>query len=301
MTMNLIETEIAKRDPVARESCRLFHGRGQCFPGYEDLLIDWFSPVVLITLYRRRDPLWLENLVELLTFKLGDLQAVVLQERFLKGAPSRILFGALPTEVYAVEAGLRYCLRLHEAQNIGFFADMSKGRSLVRERASGKKILNLFAYSCSFSVAAIAGGAAQVINLDMNRSALDLGRLNHQINNLDLRKASFLQLEIFRSFSRLRKIAPFDLVICDPPAEQGKNFQAERDWPKLVRKLPVLIKAGGEFLACLSSPHLRPAYLRELFTELCPQACLLQTIQADRNFPESDPERGLNLLHYRIG
>ena len=167
------------RDGGAR---RLFHGRGRCFPGYEDLVIDWYSPVVLVMLYRVREERWLRLLVGQLKAALPDLAAVVLQERHLPGAPSRLLFGSLPDEVDALEDGLRYRLRLMNAQNIGFFPDMKEGRGFVRHGAAGAKVLNLFAYSCSFSVAALAGGARSVVNVDMSRSALELGRLNHLIN-----------------------------------------------------------------------------------------------------------------------
>ncbi len=298
--MDVIRLELRKKNIHGNESRRLFHGRGHCFPGYEDLLIDWFKPVVLVTLYRQRDEVWLSQLVTLLRAELANVEAVVLQERYLRNSPSRIQYGQLPKEVNAVEHGLIYRLRLNSAQNIGFFPDMAHGRTLVREIGKGKKILNLFAYTCSFSVVAVSSGATQVVNLDMNRGALELGRLNHRLNDLDLRKASFLTLELFRSFSRLRKLAPFDVIICDPPTDQGSHFLAQRDWPKLVRKLPSLLNPGGEFLACLSSPHLMPDKIQQLFVALCPHAKLLQISSPGEDFPEIDPAKGTNLLHYKL-
>ncbi|SEA13867.1 23S rRNA (cytosine1962-C5)-methyltransferase [Desulfuromusa kysingii] len=296
--MHFIETEVRKNftdDDVHR----LFHGRGHCFPGYEDLLIDWFSPVVFITLYRQRDELWLTQLANLLRSIIVETEGIILQERFLKGSPSRILSGRIPAEVNALEAGLKYRLRLNGSQNIGFFPDMFQGRRLVETLAANKTVLNLFAYSCSFSVAAIAAGAKHVVNLDMNRGALDLGRINHQINDLDLRKASFMPLELFRSFSKLKKLAPFDVIICDPPADQGRNFQPQRDWPKLIRKLPTLSQSGGDILICASSPHLFPGYLQQLMLELFPQAELFNILHAGEEFPELDQEKGLSILHYK--
>jgi len=298
--MNLIKTEIGKRKNIGQESCRLFHGRGHCFPGYEDLVIDWFQPVVLVTLYRQRDEVWLALLVALLHSQFVDIEAIILQERYLWGSPSRILSGELPEEVNAVEAGLSYRLRLNGAQNIGFFPDMAQGRALLREIGKGKKILNLFSYTCSFSVAGISAGATQVVNLDMNRGALELGRINHHLNGLDLRKVSFLPIELFRSFSRLRKLAPFDLIICDPPAGQGDHFLAQRDWPRLVRKLPSLLNSGGELLACLSSPYLSSDKIRQLFVDLSPRAKLLQIIDSGGDFPEINQDKGMKLLHYQI-
>lgn len=298
--MKSIQTEINRKDFIGNNSRRLFHGRGHCFPGYEDIVIDWFRPVVLVTLYKQRDEVWLEQLVVMLRSQIATLEAVILQKRYFRDSPSHILFGELPPDINAVESGLNYRLRLNSAQNIGFFIDMAQGRDLVKKISVEKKVLNLFSYSCGFSVAALAAGASQVVNLDMNRGALELGRLNHRINNLDLRKVSFLQLELFRSFSKLRKLAPFDLIICDPPAEQGSNFLPQRDWSKLVRKLPELLKPEGEILICLSCPYLSSDFIQPLFKEFHPQSKLLQTLYSGDDFPEISIDKGLNILHYRF-
>ena len=298
--MQVVYQEIQQHLPTGDESRRLFHGRGHCFPGYEDLLIDWFKPILLITLYRSREKSWLAELVELLRAEFPAAEAVLLQERFIFTAPTRLLWGNPPVTVDALEAGLRYRLRLTTAKNIGFFLDMARGRELVRNSAKDKRVLNLFAYSCGFSVAALAGGAMQVVNLDMNRGALDLGCLNHQINQLDLRQASFLPLELFRSFNRLKRLAPFDLIICDPPAEQGKSFKAERDWSKLLRKLPALLAPGGEILACLNAPYLPPDFLQRKFSELLPDARLQTRIESGDDFPEQTPDKGVWIFHYLI-
>ena len=297
--MQSVINEISKRLPLSSESRRLFHGRGHCFPSYEDLQVDWFSPVVLVSLYAPRAESWLQQLVTELRKVITGLETVVLQERYLPNGPVRVLAGTLPERVDAIESVLRY--RLGKAQNIGFFPDMAIGRDLVRQLAAGKKVLNLFAYSCSFSVAALNGGASQVVNLDMNRGALDLGRLNHQLNQPDLRKVSFLPVELFRSFSKLNKLGPFDLVICDPPAYQGKSFKAERDWPKLLRKLPGLLAEKAEVVACLNGPHLSPDFLTTLFTELLPEMQLQNQMLPGEDFPEAEAHRGVWVFHYRKG
>ncbi|MDH3999011.1 MAG: class I SAM-dependent methyltransferase [Desulfuromonadales bacterium] len=298
--MQPIAKEITPHLPQAGEARRLFHGRGHCFAGYEDVVIDAYPPLIMVILYRRREEEWLRQLTELLLALPQPPQAILLQERFLPNAPSRLLHGELPEPLDAIEDGLRYRLRLGEAQNVGFFPDMAVGRKLVREMAQGKRMLNLFAYSCSFSVAALHGGAKQVVNLDMNRGALELGRLNHQLNDLDLRKASFMPLEFFRSVSKLRKLGPFDLIICDPPASQGKSFTAKQHWPKLTRSLAKLLAPGGEVLACLNAPDLGGAYLEALFAQELPQAQLLESYLPGADFPEANPDNGLLLQHYRL-
>lgn len=299
--MDIIAQEIIRHLPQAGESRRLFHGRGHCFGGLEDLVIDYYPPVVLVILYRERPQDWLRKLTDLLLSTLPVAPpCILLQERFRPGAPSRVLQGELPAEVEAREDGLRYRLRLGDAQNVGFFPDMAVGRRLLRKLARDKRVLNLFAYSCSFSVAALAGGAEQVVNLDMNRGALDLGKLNHRLNNIDLRRASFLPMELFRSFGRLRRCGPFDLVICDPPASQGQSFTAARHWPKLIRRLPELLAVQGQILACLSTPTMTNSQLQQMFAELLPAAHLDECHAADSDFPEADSEQGTTVLHYRL-
>ena len=299
--MQIIRDEIVRHLSRSGEARRLFHGRGHCFAGYNDLVIDSLPPVIMVTLHEQRPQAWLDELTRLLDTTLPDKpEAIFLQERFLPGEPGRLLRGSLPDEPVAMEAGFCYRLRLGEARNIGFFPDMAVGRKLVRERSTGKKVLNLFAYSCGFSVAALAGGASQVVNLDMNRGALELGKLNHRLNQIELRRASFLPLEFFRSLGKLRKLGPFDLVICDPPASQGKSFTAEQHWPKLVRSLAALTAPGGEVLACLNSPRHGPDYLDELFAAYLPAAKKLGLFTPGEDFPEAEVSGGVTLHLYRL-
>jgi len=299
--MQIVRDEITRHLSNSSEARRLFHGRGHCFAGYNDLVVDSFPPVVMVTLYEKRPQTWLDELVQMLDTTLPDrAKAIFLQERFLHDNPGRLLRGSLPDNPVAVEANLAYRLRLGEARNIGFFPDMEVGRKLIRERSTGKTVLNLFAYSCGFSVVALAGGASQVVNLDMNRGALELGKLNHRLNDIELRRASFLPLELFRSLGRLRKLGPFDLVICDPPASQGKSFTAEQHWPKLVRSLPALTAPGGEVLACLNSPRHGPDFLDELFARYIPGVERLGLFTPGEDFPEADVSCGVTLHLYRL-
>ncbi len=296
--MQIVKTEIAAHLPRDGEARRMFHGRGRMFPGYQDLLIDSYGSLLWVTLFAERQTDWLTQLGELLRCVRPDVECIAVQRRDLPQAPLEFLHGELPVQAQAQEAGLNYLLRPQVGQNIGFFIDMATGRALVAEQAVGKKVLNLFAYSCSFSVAALNAGAHQVINVDMNRGALELGRKNHLHNNLDMRSAAFLALEIFRSISRLRKLGPFDLIICDPPFSQGKSFTAETHWPKLVARLGQLLAPGGEVIACLNAPHMSSLNLREIFATQLPTVREQSCIGAGDDFPEADQARGLSIQHF---
>ncbi|MDX2480423.1 MAG: class I SAM-dependent methyltransferase, partial [Desulfuromusa sp.] len=137
--MQVVSSELQRRLPVTSESRRLFHGRGHCFPGYEDLLIDWFCPVVLISLYAPRNQQWLQTLLALLQKEIPGATALLLQERFLLNGSVRLLAGERPQNVDVMESGLSYRLRLGQAQNIGFFPDMKDGRALVKTLAAKRK------------------------------------------------------------------------------------------------------------------------------------------------------------------
>ncbi|NIQ95820.1 MAG: methyltransferase, partial [Desulfuromonadales bacterium] len=91
---------------------------------------------------------------------------------------SSVIFGTVPDRLTITESGLSYVVEPLARQNTGFFLDMKTGRQLVREIARNKRVLNLFAYTCAFSVAAVAGGARRVVNLDMNRNLLEKGKAN---------------------------------------------------------------------------------------------------------------------------
>ena len=298
--MHILHPEIIRHLPHNGQARRLFHGRGRTFPGYQDLLIDSYGSLIWVTLFAERQPDWLAQLCVLLRTLLPDAACIAVQRRDLPQAPIEYLYGELPAQPQACEAGLNYLLRPEVGQNIGFFIDMAAGRALVAKQAAGKKVLNLFAYSCSFSVAALAAGAKQVVNVDMNRGALELGRKNHQLNGLDMRSATFLPLEIFRSISRLRRLGPFDLIVCDPPFSQGKSFTAESHWPKLVARLESLLAPGGEIIACLNAPQMAASQLREIFATQLPVARELACIDAGPDFPEADPERGLSIQHFSM-
>ncbi len=109
---------------------------------------------------------------------------------------------------------------------------MKKGRQFVYENAKDKKVLNLFSYTCSFSVCASKGEAKEIVNIDMAKNALNTGRLNHQKNNLDTKNVKFLPHNILKSWGKIKKSGPYDIIIIDPPSFQKGSFAATKDYEK---------------------------------------------------------------------
>ncbi|MES2817411.1 MAG: class I SAM-dependent methyltransferase [Pseudomonadota bacterium] len=285
------------------EARRLFHGRGQCWPGLEQITVDWLQGVLLVTLFREPAATELEGLKQLLlaltrspVWQQRQVQCLLLQHRYRPDSPSEWLFGAVEEHWLITEHGLRFKLDLGKQQNCGLFLDMRHGRQWVRAQARGKRVLNLFAYTCGFSVAAIAGGAEQVVNLDMAKATLSRGRDNHRLNQHDLGRVSFLGHELFKSWSKVRKLGPYDLIIIDPPSFQKGSFVLTQDYQKVLRRLPELLTERGSVLACFNDPALGPDFLIEGVAREAPGLRFVQRLDNPPEFADSDPKAGLKAL-----
>ena len=283
------------------DSYRVFHGRGRTFPELEFITVDFFQPAILITLFSEPPVHWLDRLIAEIYPLFDTANSVLLvQHRYLPQAPSDIIFGELPDPVFARRGNSLFNLHLAQQQNSGYFLDMESGREWIEQHATGKRVLNLFAYTCAFSVVAIAAGAEKVVNVDMSSAALNLGRANHQLNHLAKNKSEFVAENILKSWSRVKKPGPYDLVIIDPPSYQKGSFIAEKDYAKVIRRLPELMPEGGLVLACLNAPELSEGFLKQQFVEQCPQAIFVERVKPHADFPDIDPEQQLKLLVYQV-
>jgi 23S rRNA (cytosine1962-C5)-methyltransferase len=207
--------------------------------------------------------------------------------------------GSVPEPHVVSEDGARFRVHLLRGLNHGFFLDMAEGRRWVRRRwRRGRgKVLNLFAYTCAFSVVALQAGAGQVVNVDMSRRRA----LHRQAQPPAQRAgsgASFLPHDIFASWGKITRSGPYDLVILDPPSYQKGSFVAEKDYARLVRRLPDLLAPGGQALLCLNSPKLGADFLHGLMAEHAP-AMLRRAPANPPAFADVAPERALKVLVYR--
>lgn len=302
----LFQHLLAALSPAPAETRRLFHGRGRCWPGLEQLTADWLQGVLLVTLFKEPQPEELEALRRTLgqlttapAWAASQSRHLVLQHRYRPDSACEWLSGE-PLETWdIVENGLRFRLDLGRNQNTGLFLDMRLGRRWVQEQAAGRRVLNLFAYTCGFSVAAIAGGASQVVNLDMARGPLNRGRDNHRLNGHDLGRVSFLGHELFKSWGKLRKLGPYDLVIVDPPSFQKGSFVLTQDYRRILRRLPELLVPGGTLLACINDPAIGPDFLLEETAREAPSLHFAERLENPPEFPDVDPAAGLKALLFR--
>ena len=132
----------------------------------------------------------------------------------------------------------------------------------------------------------------------MNRKALAIGKQNHRDNELDVQRVTMLAHDVFKSFGKLRRLGPYQLIVIDPPTDQGRSFEALRSWPRLLRRLPEMLAPGGDVVACLNSPRLTSAFLIDLFAAHLPGVELQGRCPPHPNFPDRDEEGGLKVLHF---
>lgn len=282
------------------ETRRLFHGRGRCWPGLEQLTVDWLQGVLLVSLFKEPEPAQLEALEHLLRTQFSAY-TVALQHRYLPQSTTEWLSGNPVDELTITEGGLRYLIDLGKKQNSGLFLDMRYGRNWVREQAEGQRVLNLFAYTCGFSVAAIEGGADHVVNLDMARGALSRGRDNHRLNGHDLSKVTFLGHDLFKSWAKVTNSGPYDLVIIDPPSFQKGSFLLTKDYQRVLRRLPDLLTSQGTVLACMNDPAFGEDFLIDGVTREAPALRFVERLANPPEFPDIDAQSGLKALVFRQG
>jgi 23S rRNA (cytosine1962-C5)-methyltransferase len=282
------------------EAKRIFHGRGKKFAEYEFFNIDYFPPYIQIIAYRELDSILLHKTVKYLREMIGDrLQGIILQKRYLELAPFEVLVGNVPSEVQVVVEGLNYLLKFSQNQNTGFFLDMKMGREFLIKNSKNKRVLNLFSYTCVLSVVAIKNGASKVTNFDMSKGAINRGILNHKLNQIPLGMVKFFSHDIFKSFGRIKKDGPYDLIIIDPPSDHGNHFNLDRDYPKILRRIEDWSTDETILMTCLNSPHKSYAYLKSLVFENTTKFEFVESFGFPSFFEETNPDHGLKIIIWR--
>jgi 23S rRNA G2069 N7-methylase RlmK/C1962 C5-methylase RlmI len=153
------------------------------------------------------------------------------------------------------EGGLQFKINLTDYLDTGLFLDRRILRSRVRDTAAGKRVLNLFAYTCSFSVYAASGGAAAVDSVDLSNTYLDWGRENFALNGLGRRpEFRFIRADA-RSFlaGAVRARRHWDLIILDPPTFSNSKMMEgtldiKRDHGTLLDQCLTLLNPGGTLI-----------------------------------------------------
>ncbi len=275
---------------------RLFHGRGKCFSGFEDIIIDSIDTTLLVQSYKEIG--YKEELLGALLEFMQNSRHKNLIYKSRYDNKLEVISGELEESLFAIEDGIKYSLDLSN-QNIGYFGDMRNGRAYVKSIAKDKRVLNLFAYTCGFSLAAKSGGAKEVINVDMSKGVLAVGNRNHAINGLNS-SVKFWKLNILKSFPKIERAAAFDIVVIDPPTFQRGSFSVEEDYAKIVKRLPKIVAKGGIVVSALNAPYLDYNFLNSIYSDFT-NFTKIKELEQVKEYCNKNPKEGLKIAIYRNG
>ncbi|MBK8823116.1 MAG: class I SAM-dependent methyltransferase [Anaerolineales bacterium] len=256
---SLLEKALTSRasliDPKHETAFRLFNGFSE---GCPDLVIDIYASTAVVHNYAN-DPeqgaLLVQEAQQFLTTSLPWLRAGIIKTR--NGAThedkcGKILFG---TEVdrKIKEHDIWYAINLTLNRDSSLYLDTRNLRKWLLENLKDKSVMNTFAYTGSFGVAARKGGASQVVQIDLSRDFLNLAKDSYTLNGLPIQKGSFIPRDFFEQVGNMKREKKFfDCVIIDPPffstTTKGKVDQ-EHESARLINKVRPLINDGGYLVA----------------------------------------------------
>ncbi len=270
----LTSLALDRRAPLAADTgttiYRLVNGAADGLPG---LTLDRYGDVLIASLYDQGLTPSFAGLADStgaasVYVKYRPRQASRLSDAELQRlAPAEPVSGPPQPEVIAHEDGLAYIIRPGEGLSVGLFPDMREGRGRVRAWARGARVLNTFAYTCGFGVAALAGGATRVLNLDLSKGVLAWGQENYRANGFSSDPHDFVYGDVFDWLGRLaRRGEQFELVILDPPGfsrTKTRRFVAAQDYDELVALAARVAAPGGLLYACCNVAELPRRAFRE--------------------------------------
>jgi 23S rRNA (cytosine1962-C5)-methyltransferase len=224
------------------------------------LAIDRYADWLHVQVFEKKRPLEAEDLQhirEQLARSLEvPLQQIVLKHRRRQRGLEQYEKLAEETSSFTVsERGLLFEVNLTSYLDTGLFLDHRDTRQMVRERARDRDFLNLFAYTGSFTVYAVAGGARRSVTVDMSKTYQAWSRRNLAHNGLeDPERHRFVQSDVLSFLERMRvERALFDLIVLDPPSFSNSKrmdgtFDVQRDQVELLTATLDLLAPGGELL-----------------------------------------------------
>ena len=195
---------------------RLINAEGDELPG---LVIDVYNDIVVIQSHTIGMHLIKKDLVQILQNLFPAGQSIFDKSADTMGKDSGIENGLLhgdKTETVITENGIKFYVNVSEGQKTGFFLDQRDNRQLLGSYASGKKVLNTFAYSGGFSMYALKSNAELVHSVDSSKKAADWAAKNVSLNYDNSAPHEFFPTDVFQFLKASDQ--KYDLIILDPPA-----------------------------------------------------------------------------------
>lgn len=246
-----LEQAVALRRRLALPSdgVRLVHGESDGLPGF---VVDCYGKTLVAQFLSAGAERWKKMLADGLLevtgldrlYERSDANA-----RRLEGLPEATgwLRGDGPTELTITEHDWRFGLDIATGHKTGFYLDQRESRRRFAEwvrRLGAQRVLNCYCYTGGFTVAALAGGAAEVTSIDSSGPALERARANLALNGFDTGRAEFIDADVNASLRRFGDAGRvFDAIVLDPPklaptvAHAERAARAYKDINRLALKL----------------------------------------------------------------
>ena len=276
---HLLEKALASRallvDSKHESAFRLFNGFTE---GCPELIIDLYASTVVIHNYAD-DPAQgiplVQEAQQFLVTSLAWLRAGIVKTR--NGATQdekrgKLLFG---TEVdhKIKEHDVWYAIDLTLNRDASLYLDTRNLRKWIIENLKGKTVLNAFAYTGSFGVAALKGGASRVVQMDLNREFLNIAKTSYALNGFPIQKGDFIARDFFEQVSSMKRTNNlFDCILIDPPffstTSRGKVDQVHES-ARLINKVRPLIKDGGYLVAINNAVFVSGGEYMQTLESLC--------------------------------
>ena len=267
-------------DARHESALRLFNGFYEGEPG---LVVDVYAGTLVVFNYA--DPpeagqRVVQTAIDFYLTRLPWIHAVIVKRRHSASLEERhgaLVHGSKPDRRLR-EHGIWYAIDLTLSQDASFYLDTRLLRQWALHNLAGKSVLNSFAYTGSLGVAAQAGGARQVVHLDLSRKSLNLAKESYTLNGFPIQKADFQAGDFWVQTSRMRRAhRRFDCVILDPPffslTSKGR-VDLVTDSARLINKVRPLVEPGGRLVAINNAVFVSGAeYLRTL-ESLCEESYL---------------------------
>lgn len=273
-----LERSINRRDLFPgrrdRNALRLVNGESDYLPG---LIVDQYGDYLVCQFLSVGAENWRSIIVDLLVSLLaprGCYERSDVDVRDKEDLPRRAgrLHGDEPPEFIEITlGGMRFLVDVRRGHKTGFYLDQAENLEVVAACAGGREILNGFAYTGAFAVAALRGGARKVINIESSQEMHELARRNLVLNACDTAQVENIHGDVFMELRRFRDVGrAFDIVILDPPkfvANAGQIQRGSRAYKDANLLAVKLLRPGGLLLTFSCSGHVSPDLFRKIVAD----------------------------------
>jgi 23S rRNA (cytosine1962-C5)-methyltransferase len=222
--------------------------------------IDFYDDKLNISEYRRNHGMdesqhaeWLDESIDIIASLTGVPHDKIFMRQRQRKAGRQGQYEKIDSsgnEFIVTENNLKFKINLSDYLDTGLFLDHRLTREMVKKETAGKKVLNLFCYTGSFSVYGAAGNADEVVSVDLSNTYLKWAQENMKLNGyMDPRRYKYMQEDVLQHLPKLEK-EYFDLIILDPPTFSNSKrmddfLDIQRDHVSLINQCLDLLKSQG--------------------------------------------------------